>query len=126
MQENQEKYDENLKVLCKTKEELQSLNKKQNQQLKKLIAEKNQQNQTLNGQSTRSNRENTSQMLDLNDNNIRNTKQLEPVPQKKERLCHACGSEKHEIKDFECKRNNYIIDLKRHQIIEHMKRTWKI
>ena len=53
MQENQEKYDENLKVLCKTKEELQSLNKKQNQQLKKLIAEKNQQNQTiLNGQST--------------------------------------------------------------------------
>ena len=53
MQENQEKYDENLKVLCKTKEELQNLNKKQNQQLKKLIAEKNQQNQTiLNGQST--------------------------------------------------------------------------
>ena len=47
MQENQEKYDENLKVLCKTKEELQSLNKKQNQQLKKLIAEKNQQNQTI-------------------------------------------------------------------------------
>ena len=53
MQENQEKYDENLKVISKTKEELQSLNKKQNKQLKKLIPEKNQQNQTiLNAQST--------------------------------------------------------------------------
>ena len=53
--------------------------------------------------SARSNRENTSQTLDLNDNNIRNTKQLEPVPQNKERLCHACGSEKHEIKDCKSK-----------------------
>ena len=112
--ENQEKYDENLKVLCKAKEELQNLNKEQNQQLKGLIAEKDQQSQTiLNAQSTnneleqqvtslkrvnlklettihsleisqikrkpdfaRSTRENTSQTLDLNDNNLRNTEQL--------------------------------------------------
>ena len=44
---------------------------------------------------------------------------MEPVPQNKERLCHACGSEKHEIKDCESKRNIYIIDLKRNQIIKH-------
>ena len=42
-----------------------------------------------------------------------------PVLQNKERLCHACGSEKHEIKVCESKRNIYIIDLKRNQIIEH-------
>ena len=68
---------------------------------------------------SRSTRENTSQTLDLSDNNLRNTKQWEPVPQNKERLCHTCGSEKHEIKDCESKRNSYIIDLKRNQIIEH-------
>ena len=34
-------------------------------------------------------------------------------------MCHACGSEKHEIKDCESKRNIYIIDLARNQIIEH-------
>ena len=34
-------------------------------------------------------------------------------------MCHACGSEKHEIKDCESKRNIYIIDLERNQIIEH-------
>ena len=34
-------------------------------------------------------------------------------------MCHACGSEKHEIKDCESKRNIYIVDLKRNQIIEH-------
>ena len=44
---------------------------------------------------------------------------MDPVPQNKEKLCHACGSEKHEIKDCESKRNIYIIDLKRNQIIEH-------
>ena len=44
---------------------------------------------------------------------------MEPVPQNKERLCHACRSEKHEIKDCKFKRNIYIIDLKRNQIIEH-------
>ena len=69
--------------------------------------------------SARSNRENTSQTLDLNDSNIRNTKQLGPVPQNKERLCHAFGSEKHEIRDCESKRNIYIVDLKRNQIMEH-------
>ena len=42
MQENQEKYDENLKILCKAKKELQNLNKEQNQQLKRVIAEKDQ------------------------------------------------------------------------------------
>ena len=157
MPENQEEYDENLKILCKTKEELQNLNKEQNQQLKRLIPEKDQQTQNiLNAQSTnnklepqvtslkrvnlelettmdsleksqirrkpdsaRGNRENTSQTLDLNDNNNRNTKQLEPVPQNKERLCHTCGSEKHEVKDCESKRNIHIIDLKINQIIEH-------
>ena len=119
MRKNQEKYDQNLKVLCKTKEEFQNLNKEQNQQLKRLITEKDQQTQTiLNAQSTnneleqqatslkrvnlelettinsleklkirrkpdsaRSNKENTSHMLDLNDNNIRNIKPLEPAPQ---------------------------------------------
>ena len=33
MQENQEKYDEDLKILHKAKEELQNQNKEQNQQL---------------------------------------------------------------------------------------------
>ena len=42
MQENQEKYDENSKVLCKVKEELQNLNKEHNQQLKRLLAENDQ------------------------------------------------------------------------------------
>ena len=42
MQENQEKYDENLKVLCKVKEELQNLNKEHNQQLKRLLPENDQ------------------------------------------------------------------------------------
>ena len=55
----------------------------------------------------------------MNDSNLRKNKQLEPVPQNKERLCHPCGSEKHEIKDYESKRNIYIIDLKRNQIIEY-------
>ena len=58
---------------------------------------------------SRSTRENTSQTLDLSDNNLRNTKQWEPVPQNKERLCHTCGSEKHEMKDCEFKRNIYNI-----------------
>ena len=40
MQENQEKYDEDLKILQKAKEELQNQNKEQNQQLKRLLAEK--------------------------------------------------------------------------------------
>ena len=30
MQENQEKYNENLKILCKAKKQLQNLNKEQN------------------------------------------------------------------------------------------------
>ena len=42
-----------MKVLCKAKEELQNLNKEQNQQLKRSIAEKDQQTQTiLNAQTT--------------------------------------------------------------------------
>ena len=40
LQENQEKYEENLKILNKAREELQNLNKEQNQQSKSLIAEK--------------------------------------------------------------------------------------
>ena len=44
---------------------------------------------------------------------------MDPVPQNKEKLCHACGSGKHEIKDCESKRNIYVIDLERNQIIEH-------
>ena len=45
MQENQEKHDDNLKILCKAKEELQNLSKEQNQQLKRLLAEKDQDTQ---------------------------------------------------------------------------------
>ena len=53
LRENQEKHDENLKALCKVKEELLNLNKEQNQQLKRLIAELDPQTQTiLNAQST--------------------------------------------------------------------------
>ena len=53
MRENQEKCDENLKILCKAKEELQNQNKEQNQQLKRLLAEKDQHTKTiLNAQST--------------------------------------------------------------------------
>ena len=69
--------------------------------------------------SNRITRENTSQTLDINDNNLSDTKQLDPLPQNKEKLCHTCGSGKHEIKDCESKRNIYIVDLKRNQIIEH-------
>ena len=47
MQENQEKYDDNLKILCKAKEEFQNLNKEQNQQLKRLLAEKDQNATTI-------------------------------------------------------------------------------
>ena len=44
---------------------------------------------------------------------------MEPVPHNKEKLCRACGFEKHKIKDCQSKRNICIIDLKRNQIIEH-------
>ena len=45
--------EQNLKILCKAKEEFQNLKKEQNQQLKGLISEKDQQTQTiLNAQST--------------------------------------------------------------------------
>ena len=131
-----------MKILCKAKEELKNQNKEQNQQLKRLLAEKDQHTKAiLNTQSTnnelelqvtslkrvnleletihslenlqirskpesnRITRENTSQTLDINDNNLSNTKQLEPVPQNKEKLCHACGSEKYKIKDCKSKRN---------------------
>ena len=40
MRKNQEKYDEDLKILCKAKEELQNQNKVQNQQLKRFLVEK--------------------------------------------------------------------------------------
>ena len=53
MRENQEKYDQDLKILCKAKEELQNQNKEQNQQLKRLLTEKDQYTKTiLNTQST--------------------------------------------------------------------------
>ena len=55
--------------------------------------------------SNRTIRENTSQTLHINDNNLSSTKQLDPVPQNKEKLCDACGSEKYEIKDCKSKRN---------------------
>ena len=159
MRENQKKYDEDLNILCKTEEKLQNQNEEQNQQLKRLLAEKDQHTKTiLNAQSinneleqqvtsfkrvnlelettihclenlqirrklesNRITRENTSQ-TDINDNNLTNTKQSDPVSQNKEKLCHACASGKHEIKDFKSKRNIYIIDLKRNQIIEHKRR----
>ena len=127
MQENQEKYDEDLKILHKAKEEWQNQNKEQNQQLKRSLAEKDQQTKTIintqsinneleqqvtslkrvnlelettihsleNSQirrkpeSNRNTRKNTSQ-TDMNDSNLSNTKQLDPVPQNKETLCHAC------------------------------------
>ena len=69
-------------------------------------------------ESSRSTRENTSQTLDLIDSNLSNSKQFELVPQNKGTLCHAFGSEKREIKDCESKRNIYVLDLKRNQIIE--------
>ena len=47
MRENQEKYQENLKILCKAKEELQDPNKEQKQQIKRLIAENDQHTQTI-------------------------------------------------------------------------------
>lgn len=37
-------------------------------------------------------KENTNQTVHLNDNNLSNTKQFEPVPQNKEKLYHVCGS----------------------------------
>ena len=49
---------------------------------------------------------------------------MDPLPQNKEKLCHASGSEKHEKKkrkekDCKSKRNIYIIDIERNQMIEH-------
>ena len=44
-----------MKVLCKAKEELQNLNKEQNQQLKRSIAEKDQQTQTILNAQTKNN-----------------------------------------------------------------------
>ena len=157
MRKNQEKYDEDLKILCKAKEELQNLNKEQNQQFKRILVEKGQHTKAIlevqstnneleqqvaslervnleleitihsleNSQirrkpeSNRSTRENTSQTLDINDSNLSNTKQLKPLPQNKEKLCYACGSEKHEIKHCKSKRNIYIIELKRNQVTEY-------
>ena len=53
MRESQEKYDEDLKIRCKDKEEFQNLNKGQNQQLNRLLPEKDQHTKTiLNAQST--------------------------------------------------------------------------
>ena len=49
----------------------------------------------------------------MNGNNLSNIKHF--VPQNKEKLCHASGSQKYEIKDCESKRNIYI---KRNQIAE--------
>ena len=43
-------------------------------------------------ESNRIARENTSQ-TDINDSNLSKTKQLDTVPQNKEKLCHACGSD---------------------------------
>ena len=83
---------------------MQNLNKEQTQQLKRLIAEKDQDTKTiLNAQSTNNELETTIHSLEklqisskpnstrstrenTNDNNLRNTKQLEPVPKNKERL----------------------------------------
>ena len=137
MQENQEKYDEDLKILCKAKEELQNLNKEQNQQLKRLLVEKDQHTKAiLEVQSTNNESEQQVASLervnlelettihslensqirrkpesnritretDINDSSLSNTKQLDPVPQNKEILCHACRSEKHEIKDCQSKK----------------------
>ena len=47
MRENQEKYDENLKILCKAEEKLENLSKEQNQQVKGLLAEKYQHTQAI-------------------------------------------------------------------------------
>ena len=69
-------------------------------------------------ESNRITLENASQTVDVNDNNLSNTKHLEPVPQNKEKTYHACGSDKNEIKDCKSKKNIYVIDLKRNQIIE--------
>ena len=52
MQKNQDKYDQDLKILHKVKEELQNQNKEQNQLLKRLLTEKDQYTKTiLNAQS---------------------------------------------------------------------------
>ena len=40
MQENQEKYDENLKILCRAKEEFKNLNKEKNSNLKDYLQKK--------------------------------------------------------------------------------------
>ena len=47
MQENQDKYDQDLKILHKVKEELQNQKKEQNQLLKRLLTEKDQYTKTI-------------------------------------------------------------------------------
>ena len=58
-------------------------------------------------ESYRRTRENNSQTLDKNDKNLSNAKLLEPVPQNEEKLCHACGSLKHEKKIANSKETYY-------------------
>ena len=53
MRKNQDKYDEDLKIHCKAKEELQNLNKEQNQQFKRILVQKGQHTKAiLEAQST--------------------------------------------------------------------------
>ena len=47
MQKNQDKYDQDLKILHKVKEELENQNKEQNQLLKRLLTEKDQYTKTI-------------------------------------------------------------------------------
>ena len=47
MQKNQDKHDQDLKILHKVKEELQNQNKEQNQLLKRLLTEKDQYTKTI-------------------------------------------------------------------------------
>ena len=67
----------------------------------------------------RSTRGNASQTLDINNNNLSNTKQLETVLQNNENMCYDCGSDINEIKNWESKRKINTIDLKRNQVTEH-------
>ena len=70
MRENQQKQDKDLKILCKAKEELQNQNKEQNQELKRLLAEKHRHTETiLNAQST--NNELKQQVTSLNRVNLK-------------------------------------------------------
>ena len=93
IQENQEKCEENLKILCKAKKNTDKVEqqvislKRVNLELETTIHSLEKYQASRKSESSRRIEENKSQTLHLNDNNLSNTKKFEPVPQSKDVPC---------------------------------------